>query len=86
MIATKPSDLNWQTGPLPPPSNDVVLLVWIEGALANHIEKAFAHNSDGRWHVKYFVPVESIGRVAFWCVLRDEPYPGKPVLLAREDA
>lgn len=82
MIATKPSDLRWRTGPLPPVGPDLVLLAWVEGELANHIERTFA--SHGRWATHYHVPVEALGTVRFWCVVRDEPYRG-PVPLATED-
>lgn len=86
MIATKPSDLHWQRGPLPEPQPNLILLVWIAGPLANHIDKAFASDAHGmpRWAIGYHIPIENVGEVRFYAVLRDEPYRGY-VPLAAED-
>lgn len=78
MIATKPSDLYWRTGPLPEPAEHLVVLAWIAGTLANHWLKVFASPALGslRWATGDHIPVETLGEVHFWAVLRDEPYRG----------
>ncbi len=78
MIATKPSDLYWRTGPLPEPAEHMVVLAWIAGQLANHVFKVYASPALGslRWATGDHIPAEELGTVHFWAVLRDEPYRG----------
>jgi hypothetical protein len=78
VIATKPSDLQWHPAPLPGPRADLVLLVWVQGTLANHVEKAFPSYVNGPvvWATHYHLPLADLGEAKWWTVLRDEPYRG----------
>ena len=89
MIATKPSDLAWRPGPLPEPEPNLIVLVWVAGRLANHLEKAFASAALGdaslRWAIRDHIPIEEVGDVRWYAILRDEPYRGYVPLAARDD-
>lgn len=88
MIAKRPSDLDWRSGPLPEPQENLVVLAWIAGDLSNILCKLMPSHALGagtvRWANEAHVPAEKLGEVVWYAVLRDEPYRGYVKLAERD--
>ncbi len=73
-------------GPLPEPEPNLVVIAWVAGELGNYFVKAYCSQVRGNaWAFGDHFPLERIGTVRFYAILRNEPATGYVPLAEHDD-